>query len=98
LDGSGVLWHFQGSISEKRPDRGHSHITASHTIAAMEFQIVQECPDKGGTQIFKSDFGRPLPKFFLGELQEQSECVPVRCDRMGAGPALCHQALCEEQL
>jgi hypothetical protein len=60
LDGSGVLWHIQGSISEKRPNRGHPNITASHIIPAMVFQTVQECPDKSGAQIFKSDFRRPL--------------------------------------
>jgi hypothetical protein len=70
LDGAGVLWYFQRSISKKRPDRAHANIAASHTIATMVFQIIQECPDDGGTQIIERNVGRPLSQFFLGELQE----------------------------
>jgi hypothetical protein len=97
LDESRVLRRLHRGVPEERSDYGYSKISTAHTVFATTFQIVEECADQWGVQIFQLDLGGRLTQLSVRELQQDAECVPVGSDCVLARSALCNQSLGKER-
>jgi hypothetical protein len=82
----------------ERSDRGQAQVAASRAVAPLLFYLIQEGADQGWIQICQSQLGRRFMHALLDKLQQQSERVAVRGDRVRADTALSDQALREETL
>jgi hypothetical protein len=96
LDQSGVVRNFQCRIAKERPNRRQAQVSAPCSIGAVILQVIQECPEEWGIQVFHRQLRRWFVQPFLSELQQQAEGIPIGNDSMWARPSLSNETLCKE--
>ena len=82
LDESGVLWDFQCSKAEERPNRRQAQVSASCAISAVIFQSLKNAPKNGAFRSSMASCDGDLCNRFCAKLQEQAESIPIGSDRV----------------
>ena len=77
LDGGQRREVLMGGVFQERSDRRQTGVTASHAVAPIPFQMIEETKDQRRVQIIERKIGRRLARRLLGEGEQQPECVAV---------------------
>jgi hypothetical protein len=93
-----VLGVEQGSEAEQGVHGGQAGVAGPHAVAALVFEVVQECADQRRVQVGDRQVGGRRAGVLLGEGQQQLARVSVGGDGVAAGLALAGQPVGEERL
>ena len=79
-------------------DGGQTQVARPDAGAAPHLEIGQERANERRLQIVERQGRRGLAEPRLREREQQPECIPIRCDRIGADIALTHEPFGEVTL
>jgi hypothetical protein len=85
-------------VPKERVDGGQSQIPAANAHTFLFFQAVEKGDDQRRIDVLEHQTRWRLMKTHLDELQELTERVSIRTDRVGARSSLLYQPLSEKTL
>jgi hypothetical protein len=98
LDQGAVCRLLEGGEPEERADGGQAQVAGPDTGTPLRLEISEEAADKRHIEIVDGQSRGGFTKSRLSKREQQSEGVPVGCDRVGADIALAHEPLGEVTL
>src|SRR5580693_8302395 len=98
LDQRTVCRLLERHESEEGADGSQAEVTRPGAGTALRLEIAQERTDERRIQIVERQHRWGLAEPRLCEREQEPECIPVRCDRVGADVALAHEAVGEVTL
>jgi len=96
LDLGGMFWRFERGIPEERVDGSQPQISATRAQTPVLLHVIEKRHDQRGIDLLESQSRRRRVQPLLCELQQQTEGITIRTDRMRTGLTLLHETLGEE--
>ena len=66
-----------GYVLEEGVQRSQTVVSRPRAVATVEFEVFEELPQEGNIEVFDAQFRRRPSKALGGELEQQSEGIPV---------------------
>src|SRR5262245_20617370 len=98
LDKGAASWLLERRITKEGADGGQPQITGPDAGTALLLEVLKKRADETRIQILEDQGGGWLAQSRLCKSEQQSERIPIGCDRVAADVALAHEPIGEVTL